>query len=86
MNIVELYLIVSDYNHSIDIRKWIFNYDEETDRNAVEDFVDGDLTEENFETACRGFVSDILDEWEQRFYTGIVLSKNEYETIKNYKI
>jgi hypothetical protein len=69
----------------VTIEKHTFDWDDEEDREAVEEYIDDELTEENFAQACRNFLIECDIDWGQRGVSYVWLTQEQFDLVKKYK-
>ena len=68
----------------VSIEKYQFDWADEEDRETVEEYCDGELTEENFAQACRNFLVECDIDWEQRGVPYLLLTPEQFGLVKMY--
>ena len=91
-NKLKFYLIADTSNHrntpDVTIEAHVFNWDDEEDREAVEDTTpdEEELTQDNFEEACRNYLyEERVMEYQQGFMAAMISTEEQFKTIQNYK-
>lgn len=91
-NKLKFYIIADTSNHrntpDVTIEQHVFNWDDKEDREAVEDTApdEEELTEDNFEEACRNYLyEERVMEYQQGFMTAMILTEKQFNLIQKYK-
>lgn len=65
----------------ISVEKYQFDWDDEEDRETVEEYIDDELTQENFAQACRNYLIEFEIDWEQRGISYILLDEEQFKLL-----
>lgn len=65
----------------ISVEKYQFDWDDEEDRETVEEYIDEELTRENFAQACRNYLIEFEIDWEQRGISYILLDEEQFKPL-----
>lgn len=65
----------------ISVEKYQFDWDDEEDRETVEEYIDEELTQENFTQACRNYLIEFEIDWEQRGISYILLDEEQFKLL-----
>lgn len=65
----------------ISVEKYQFDWDDEEDREMVEEYIDDELTQENFAQACRNYLIEFEIDWEQRGISYILLDEEQFKLL-----
>jgi hypothetical protein len=63
------------------VEKYQFDWDDEEDRETVEEYINEELTPSNFEQACHNYLVDCDIDWEQRGISYILLDEAQFKTL-----
>lgn len=65
----------------ISVEKYQFDWDDEEDIETVEEYIDDELTQENFAQACRNYLIECEIDWEQRGISYILLDEEQFKLL-----
>lgn len=65
----------------ISVEKYQFDWDDEEDIETVEEYIDDELTQENFAQACRNYLIEYEIDWEQRGISYILLDEEQFKLL-----
>lgn len=65
----------------ISVEKYQFDWDDEEDRETVDEYIDDELTQENFAQACRNYLVEFGIDWEQRGISYILLDEEQFKLL-----
>ena len=65
----------------ISVEKYQFDWDDEEDRETVEEYIDEELTQENFAQPCRNYLVECDIDWEQRGISYILLDEEQFKLL-----
>ena len=65
----------------ISVEKYQFDWDDEEDIETVEEYIDDELTQENFAQACRNYLVECDIDWEQRGISYILLDEEQFKLL-----
>lgn len=65
----------------ISIEKYQFDWEDEEDRETVEEYIEEELTQENFAQACRNYLIESEIDWEQRGISYILLDEEQFKLL-----
>lgn len=68
--------------NSVVVEKHQFDWEDDDDRETVEEYIDEELTEKNFKQACRNFLVECDIDWEQRGISYILLDEEQFNAMK----
>lgn len=66
----------------ISVEKYQFDWDDEEDIETVEEYIDEELTQENFAQTCRNYLIECEINWEQRGINYILLDEEQFKILK----
>ena len=68
----------------VTVEKHQFDWDNDEDRETVEEYIDEELAKENFEQACRNYLVECDIDWEQRGLSYILLNEKQFNLVQKY--
>ena len=66
----------------ISVDKYQFDWDDEEDRETVDEYIDEELTQENFAQACRNYLAECDIDWGQRGISYILLDEDQVKELQ----